>query len=274
MLRLRRSLMSKLGFGLFAIGVVVAAYFAVLYFAQRSLLFPAPPSELPSGSGRADVVRIPLDDGEAVALFLAPTTESSGPAPLVLFTHGNAELADQWVSAFEEMNRWGWAVLLVEYPGYGRSTGAPSERSINIAVNAAYDWAKNNPRIDARRIVPYGRSLGGGPAARLAADRQTPALILESSFTSVRDFAARFLAPAFLVRDPFDSLAALRSYRGKLLVVHGSRDDIVPIWQGRALAAAVPGAEFRELPCGHNDCPRPWSLIRTFLQANGLMAGE
>ena len=246
----------------------MGTYFAALHFAQRSLLFPAPLGQLPADSGRAEVVRIPLDHGEAVALFLAP---SNGPAPLVLFTHGNAELADHWVSAFEEMSGWGWAVLLVEYPGYGRAPGEPSERSINRAVLAAYDWAQRDPRIDSARIVPYGRSLGGGPAVRLATERHTPALILESSFTSVRDFAARFLAPSFLVRDPFDNLDLLRSYRGPLLVVHGSRDNIVPIAQGRALAAAVPGAEFLEVPCGHNDCPRPWPVIKAFLHKNRLM---
>jgi len=263
--------MARLGFGLIVIAILACAYLAALYFAQRSLLFPAPLIQDLPNPGRAEVVRIPFDGGEVAALFLSPTTSSGGPAPLVLFTHGNAELADDWVSEFEEVSAWGWAALLVEYPGYGRSPGAPSERSINAAVHAAYDWAQGDSRIDSKRIVPYGRSLGGGPAIRLAADRHTPALILESSFTSVSDFAAKFWAPSFLVRDRFDNLSALRSYRGPLLVVHGSRDQIVPIAQGRALAAAVPGAEFHEVPCGHNDCPRPWYLIRTFLQNNGLM---
>ena len=184
--------------------------------------------------------------------------------------HGNGELADDWVPDFEEVTTWGVAALLLEYPGYGRSAGSPSERSINEAARAAYDWAQRDSRIDGKRIVPYGRSLGGGPAVRLAVDRKTPALILESSFTSVAAFAAQFLAPGFLVRDRFDSLKTLSSYRGPLLVVHGSRDDIVPIAHGRALAAAVPGAKFFELPCGHNDCPRPWQLIRSFLEENGL----
>ena len=263
--------MSKLGFGLIAIGALVGLYFAALYFAQRSLLFPAPTGSLAPDSGRAEVVHLSVDGGIAVSLFLAPTRKSHGPAPLILFTHGNAELADDWVSAFEDVNGWGWAVLLVEYPGYGRSAGTPSEGSINEAVLAAYDWAERDPRVDSARIVPYGRSLGGGPAVRLAAERHAPALILESSFTSVRDFAARFLAPSFLVRDPFDNLDLLRSYGGPLLVVHGSRDEIVPIAHGRAIAAAVPGAEFHEVPCGHNDCPRPWQLISAFLKKNGLM---
>lgn len=262
--------MWKLGFGALVIVLIACAYLVTLYLGQRSLLFPAPARPLPERPGRAEVVRLPLARGTSEALLLAPADSAAGPAPLLIFMHGNAELADDWLPEFEEVSTWGVAALLLEYPGYGRSSGTPSEESINEAARAAYDWAQADSRIDARRIVPYGRSLGGGAAARLAADRKTPALILESSFTSVVDFAGRFLAPAFLVRDRFDSLDALSSYRGPLLVVHGSRDEIVPIAHGRTLAAAVPGSQFHALPCGHNDCPRPWRVIQKFLAENGL----
>jgi hypothetical protein len=262
--------MSRLGFAALAIALIAVAYLAALYVAQRSLLFPVPLRTPLSKPGRAEIVSLPIRGGDAHALYLAPAAAFPGPAPLLIFMHGNAELADDWLPEFEEVTTWGVGALLLEYPGYGRSAGSPSERSINAAANAAYDWAQADSRIDGNRLVPYGRSLGGGPAARLAADRKSPALILESSFTSVADFAAQFLAPAFLVRDRFDNRKALSSYRGALLVVHGSRDQIVPIAHGRALAAAVPGSKFYEVPCGHNDCPRPWPLIRSFLEANGL----
>ena len=262
--------MSRFGFAALAIALIVGAYLGALYLAQRSLLFPAPLRPPPVSPGRAEIVRLPLARGEARALFLAPEDSFAGPAPLVIFMHGNAEIADDWLPVFEEVSTWGVAALLLEYPGYGRSTGTPSEQSINAAAQAAYDWARDDRRIDAKRIVPYGRSLGGGPAARLAADRKAAALILESAFTSVADFAALYFAPAFLVRDRFDNLAALSSYQGPLLVVHGSRDQVIPIAQGRRLAAAVPGSKFHEVPCGHNDCPRPWDLIRNFLEENGL----
>jgi fermentation-respiration switch protein FrsA (DUF1100 family) len=266
--------MSKLAFATLAIAAIAGAYLAVFYLAQRSVLFPAPPYSPNADPGPAEIVRLPLSGGEAQALFLAPSARFEGPAPLLIFMHGNGELADDWVLIFEEITAWGVGALLLEYPGYGRSPGSPSERSINEAALAAYDWAQNDPRIDGTRIVPYGRSLGGGPAVRLAVDRKVPALILESAFTSVADFAAQFLAPGFLVRDRFDSVRTLASYRGPLLVVHGSRDQIIPIAHGRALAAAVPGAKFVEIPCGHNDCPRPWVLIRTFLEQNGLLAAR
>ena len=125
--------------------------------------------------------------------------------------------------------------------------------------------------LDPGRIVAYGRSIGGGAACQLAARRPVSALILESSFTSVRPFARGFGAPGFLVRDPFDNLAAVREWRGPLLLLHGGRDDIIPPGHSKALAAAAPQAELHLLPCGHNDCPRQWPLVRAFLERHGLL---
>lgn len=245
--------------------VMAAAYLALLFVMQRSMLFPMPQPMAGEPDRRAEVVRVKTGEGEAVALYLPPRT-AAGPAPLILFTHGNGELADHWVDGFDVPREWGFGVLLVEYPGYGRAPGAPSEKSITAATRALYDWAAHDPRIDRKRIVAYGRSLGGGAAALLALERPLAAMILESAFTSVADFAGRFMAPAFLIRDPFDSRKALASYRGPLLVIHGNQDTIVPFAHGKELAAIVPGAQFRELPCGHNDCPRDWRTIATFLR--------
>ncbi|MGE5232990.1 MAG: hypothetical protein ACM3OB_02680 [Acidobacteriota bacterium] len=74
------------------------------------------------------------------------------------------------------------------------------------------------------------------------------------------------------MRDPFDNLAVLRRYRGPLLLLRGSRDDIIPPDQGRALAAAAPQAELHLLHCGHNDCPREWPLVLDFLERHEILA--
>lgn len=243
--------------------VMAAAYLTLLFIVQRSMLFPMPPP-MSGAPESAEVVRVKADGGDAYALFLPPRTP--GPAALMMFTHGNGELADFWVDEFEVARQWGFGILLVEYPGYGGAPGSPSEKSIMESARALYDWAAKDPRVDPKRIVVWGRSLGGGAAAQLAVGRPVAAMILESAFTSVSDFASRFMAPAFLIRDPFDSRKALASYRGPLLVIHGRQDTIVPFEHGRELAAIVPGAQFRELPCGHNDCPRDWKTIAEFLR--------
>ena len=161
--------MSRFGFAALAIALIVGAYLGALYLAQRSLLFPAPPRPPPVSPGRAEIVRLPLARGEARALFLAPDDSFAGPAPLVIFMHGNGELIDFWPGEFNEIRAAGFAVLLVEYPGYGRSTGRPTQQSLTDAALAAYDWVKAVPGIDSTRIVAYGRSRGGGAACALVA---------------------------------------------------------------------------------------------------------
>lgn len=252
--------------------VVVAAYWTLLFFAQRSMLFPMPPvAGAPARPPFAEQVWLPASFGRVEAWYLPPVGAHTGPAPLLLFTHGNGELIDDWPEEFDPARHRGIGVLLVEYPGYGRSDGSPSEVSITEGVLAAYDWAQGQPHLDKSRIIPYGRSLGGGAATILAKARPVPALILESSFSSVAAFASGFGTPALLVRDRFDSVSALRSFKGPVLILHGDRDDIVPPHHARALAAASSNATLEFLPCGHNDCPRPWAEIHGFLGKNALL---
>jgi fermentation-respiration switch protein FrsA (DUF1100 family) len=136
---------------------------------------------------------------------------------------------------------------------------------------AAHDWARAQPAIDQGRIIPYGRSLGGGAAMVLASRRGAPALILESTFSSVAAFAGGLWAPGFLIRDRFDTLTAVKTFQEPILVLHGSQDQIVPPAHAAEIAAAAPRATLRFLPCGHNDCPRPWAQISAFLREHRLL---
>jgi fermentation-respiration switch protein FrsA (DUF1100 family) len=251
---------------------LLVGYWVALFVGQRTLLFPAPPlAGAPPRPNDAEVVWLEIAGGPVEAWYLPPLVGARGPAPLLLFTHGNGELIDYWPSAFEVPRRWGLAVLLVEYPGYGRSAGAPSQRSLTATVLAAFDWACRQPSVDASRIIAYGRSVGGGAATALAEERPVAAMILESTFTSVSVFARRFGAPAFLVRDRFDNLAAVRRFTRPLLILHGEHDEMIPVAQGRALHAARPASEFHLMPCGHNDCARPWIAIERFLTRHQLL---
>lgn len=251
---------------------ILAGYWILLFLAQRSLLFPAPAAAgAPARPGDAEQVWLATTAGRTEAWFLPARSKAVTPRPLLIFAHGNAELIDFWPEAFDDPRAWGAAVLLVEYPGFGRSSGHPSETTITAGMLAAYDWARARPDVDPGRIVAYGRSVGGGAACQLAARRPLAALILESTFTSLRPFARRFGAPACLIRDPFDNLAVVRAYREPILLLHGSRDDIIDSAHSQALAAAARHAELHLLPCGHNDCPREWPLIHEFMERHGLL---
>jgi uncharacterized protein len=160
---------------------------------------------------------------------------------------------------------------LVEYPGYGRSHGKPSEASIREAQLAAYDFLVRQPAVDPSRIIAYGRSLGGGAACALIRERPVAALILESTFTSVRPLARRFGLIGPLLLDPFDNLSAVETYAHPTLMLHGEKDLVIPVAHARELAARARVAELYTFDCGHNDCPRPWTTIRDFLSRHALV---
>jgi len=262
-----------LGIGIFGVLVaVLAAHF--LGSAEEAMLFPAPsaPAAEPVLADGARRTWIETGQGRVEAFLLPARGAGEGASPLLVYAHGNGELADFWLEPFEPLRARGIAVLLVEYPGYGRSTGSPSQASIRDAFAAAYDWALTQPRVDPTRIVGYGRSLGGGAVTALAEVRPLAALILESTFTSVGDVAHdAFGLPASLVRNAFDSLAVVRGYTRPVLVIHGEQDGSIPVAHARRLAEAAPDAELEILRCGHNDCPRPWERIAGFLSARGLL---
>jgi fermentation-respiration switch protein FrsA (DUF1100 family) len=258
-----------------ALAAVAFALWLLLGAAERAVLFPG---SFAAPDGRADVARY---GGQGVWLehaggrseaWLLPGARRSGEAgPLVVYAHGNGELIDHWVGEFETPRRSGLSVLLVEYPGYGRSSGRPSQASVESAMTAAYDWAVRQPGIDPRRVVGFGRSLGGGAACALARERPVAALVLESTFTSVSDLARGLGFPAFLVRNPFDNLSVVSRFAKPVLLLHGARDTSIAPTHAEALHRAAPGSELHLLACGHNDCRRPWGLVEGFLRAHGLL---
>lgn len=243
-----------------------------MYLLQPRITFPRPPIHAQRLGALAAVggESIWLDvDGQRVEAWLLPGA-ARGPAPLLIHAHGNGELIDFWADAFTLVRGAGIHVLLVEFPGYGRSAGAPSEVSVTAALVAAYDRVVADPRIDAQRVVGYGRSLGGGAIAQLAARRPVAALVLESTFSSLTDIIRRYYVPDWLIRYRFDTRAVLATYGGPVLIIHGTTDGIIPVAHAHALQAATPRATLQLLPCGHNDCPPQWELVLSFLAANGV----
>jgi pimeloyl-ACP methyl ester carboxylesterase len=250
---------------------------ALIFLAQRRMIFPgrsaAPLAEGESLPG-ARLHRIELPDARVEAWWLPPAEGAARPAPAVIFAHGNMELVDEWVGSFEPLRRAGGGVLLVEYPGYGRSTGVATERSVTAAMVAAYDLLAGMPgEIDPARIVAFGRSVGGGPAAALARERPLAALVLNSSFTGVGAYARRYFVPPLFVRHRFDNEGAVRAFRGPVLVQHGVRDRTVPLLHGQRLAAAASDGRLMRYDCGHNDCP--WGRMLgdavAFLRERGIL---
>ena len=254
---------------------VVATLVFIAPRMQRQMLFPCPRApEFDPATLSPDAERWLLDlkdgSGSVEAWFFPPPEIANGPRPLIIFAHGNGELIDDWGAEFLGIRRWGLGVLLVEYPGYGRSGGAPTEDSITETMISAYDRAAGLGSIDATKIIGYGRSLGGGAIGRLSLHRELVAIIFESTFTSVVEMAKALRLPSTLVQDRFDNLEAVKAFGGPVLVVHGDRDDLIPPAHARQLAEASSRSTLVMLSGGHNDCPRPWRQVADFLEAQGL----
>jgi pimeloyl-ACP methyl ester carboxylesterase len=265
-----------------AIALAAYAAYAVLFFLlQRHFMYPGASIPTARGDSGSDLpfvesVELSTSVGPIEALFIPANRLGTARHPAVIFTHGNGELIGVWprpLSAFREL---GLSVLIVEYPGYGRSPGTPSQGTIMETMVAAHDWLIARADVDGTRVVAMGRSLGGGPACGLAAIRPVAALILQSPFKSVAAMAAeRFFLPGFLVRDRFDNEGILQSYDGPVLVLHGTRDSVVPYSHGEALASLASRGQLVSQDCAHNDCPPSWpafvSQVERFLTEAGIL---
>ncbi|HEY6837293.1 MAG TPA: alpha/beta hydrolase, partial [Geobacteraceae bacterium] len=240
------------------LAAVYVCYAAIVYVRQRAIIYPGRTIRVPA---IPPVQVVPLwvktATGRSEAWFLP--TPGSGRRPVVIVFHGNGEVIDFLPEQMEGFRRLGMHVLLVEYPGFGRSEGSPSEESITAAALASYDVVVRRDDVDGRHVVAFGRSLGCAAACALAARRPVVALILQSPFTSTRPFARRMLLPPFLARDVFDNRAVLAAYDGPVLIFHGRFDGIIPFAHGRELAAVARHGRLVELSCGHNDCPPDWA---------------
>jgi len=251
-----------------------------VFIVQRQIIFPR--FQIGSAPGLTkeiaglEVIWITTRHGKVETWLLLPDSkQSDNPAPAVIFAHGNAELIDFLPEVLRPLTHMGLAVLVVEYPGYGRSEGRPSQKSIGHTFTVAYDMLAARKDVDPHRIVLFGRSVGGGAACLLAAQRPSAALILQSSFTSVRSFASRYLVPDLLVRDPFDNLSVVRNYKNPVLIIHGTHDEIIPFAHGVALDKAAQYGKIISYQCGHNDLPPDqsiyWFDIQQFLEASGIL---
>ena len=260
--------------------ILYLAYCSILFLLQRHVLFPryqiGTPSETVKNIPGLEKMWLHTSCGKIEAWFLPPATDlGAEPAPAVIFAHGNAELIDFWPQELKNFTSLGMGLLLVEYPGYGRSEGSPSQRSVTEAFVAAYDALVTRKEVDPSRIVLFGRSIGGGAVCALAAERPSAALILLSAFTSVKPFALNFLVPSFLIQDPFDNLAVVSAYSGPVLVIHGKNDNLIPYKHGVTLYHAAQRGQLVTYDCRHNDCPPNWNTfwhdVTTFLHDAGII---
>lgn len=228
--------------GLFSYGVVLGG----LYYAQDSLIYPAPKQAAPVPRGYRQVELATADGLKLAAVFLPPSPDHK----TVVFFHGNGDSWDGAAAANRMIAGAGYGVLLVEYRGYGANPGKPGEQGFYTDGRAALAWLKAQG-IAPQQVVLVGNSLGSGTATQLAGEAPVAGLAVVSGFTSLPDVVAEKISWAptrYLVRDRFDNAAKLGKVAAPVLLLHGTADTMIGPEHARSLAQAQPRARLELVP--------------------------
>lgn len=249
------------------VGIGYLAIMGLAFAFQDQLLFQ-PSSRLLATPDRAgmpyETVRLDTEDGETLHGWWIPAADVSretrpgaAATPTLLFFHGNAGNISGRLESVRQFHDLGLNVMIVDYRGYGRSTGSPSEQGLYRDAEAMWQHLTGARGIDPSRIVLFGRSMGGGPATWLAVRESPGAVILESVFTNVPDIGAHhypFLPVRTLASNQFDNASRVADIEAPTLFIHSRGDRVVPFELGRAVyKAATEPKQFLEIEGGHND---------------------
>jgi uncharacterized protein len=243
-MHVRMSLSSIWGLLLLCAGAYVVLVLALFLFQSELLYLPNLPSRAlmatPDEVGlRYAPVTITTDDDISLHGWFVP---AEARLATLLFFHGNAGNISHRLDSLRIFHELGLATLIIDYRGYGESTGAPSEEGTYRDAEAAWRYLTVERQIVPGDIVLFGRSLGGAVAARLATRHTPGALILESTFTSVPDLAAElypFLPVRWLTRFHYGTETNLRSVSCPVLIVHSRDDEIIAFAHAQRLFGAA-----------------------------------
>lgn len=185
--------------------------------------------------------------------LLAPVA----PSMTILYLHGNAGNITSRRDSLEGLVTLPANVFIIDWRGYGKSEGRPSENGLYRDARAAWRFLTHERGEDPARIVILGESLGNAPAIVLASEEKPAGLVVQAAFTSLPDMARHLypFVPRFLVRTRMDNLGRIGRVRCPTLFVHSKTDEVIPYEQGRKLfdAAPEPKRFYTVEGAGHND---------------------
>jgi uncharacterized protein len=221
----------------------------------------------------ADGTKITALFGKALDAKLQPLPRDSN-ASTVLFFYGNGSCMAYCVDIFNLLRSMGYNVIVPDYEGYGMSDGQPSEAGCYTTADAAYDYLLSRSDIDHRKFIALGWSLGGAVAIDLASRRPVTHLATAAAFTTLTEMARRLmpgLPISLILKYRFDNVGKLPTITCPILLIHGTRDSLVPFGMMPKLAA-VARSKVTVVPIkdrDHNDIldpddPRPWTALTTF----------
>ncbi|MFN6500973.1 MAG: alpha/beta hydrolase [Nostoc sp. DedQUE01] len=211
--------------------VFIYIFFGVyVYFRADSMIF------LPQSSSYNDsqeIIQLKSNDNTKISAryLFNPQAEYT-----ILYAHGNAEDLGNIKQTLEQLYAWGFSVLSYDYRGYGTSEGIPTENNAYQDIDTVYNYLTKDLKISPQKIIVWGRSVGGGSAVNLAAQRPVAGLIIESTFIS----AFQVIIPyRILPFDKFSNIDKIKKINCPVLVVHGKADEIIPFSHGEKLFATA-----------------------------------
>ncbi|MCK5401533.1 MAG: alpha/beta fold hydrolase [Flavobacteriaceae bacterium] len=219
---------------LYILLVILAAYLVVsivLYYVQDYFLFK--PEKLPKDfqfyydNQETEEHNLETRDGATInGLLFKPKSESKG---IVLYLKGNSKSIKGWGKFAVDFTRHGYSVLMVDYRGFGKSTGKRSQKAIKRDLQVIYNKIKEKTTED--RIIIYGRSLGSGFAAKLASMNNPKMLVLDAPYYSLTKVTGRympFMPLSIIMKYPLPTYKWLKYVNCPIHIIHGTDDKLIP----------------------------------------------
>lgn len=217
-------------FFIFAIALAYATFCGFALYVEDYGMFPVPKPNYQKTL--PDLINIGTKEEPIYALWL----KNPNATQSIIFFHGNAEDIGDIQLFVSQVRKQGYSILAVDYEGYGLSYGTPSEKGCYRTANAAYKFLTEIENISPENIISFGFSIGTGSAVYLAAHEPIGGLILQSPFLSAYRVITKIKLLPF---DAFDNLAKIKKVNCPLLVLHGTKDSVIPFEQGRKLFEAA-----------------------------------
>ena len=240
--------------------IVVGVYiiFAGYLFISQSRYVYYPERVLPADPGRIGLpfenISFETKDRLRLSGWFIPKEDSRG---VLLFCHGNAGNIGHRLDSIQLFHQLGLEIFIFDYRGYGESEGKPAERGTYEDAEAAWRYLVEERQVDPKKIVVFGRSLGGAVASWLASRHTLGVLILESTFTSLPDIAATlypYLPVRLMLRFKYNTAEYLAEVNCPTLIIHSRDDEIMPFIHGQRLfEIASEPKKFLELTGTHNE---------------------
>lgn len=258
-----------------AVGIVLLIILPVMIFEEKFIYFPVKhpggfwfvtKMQSPEGAISPTIEDCAFTTADGVKLhgwLCTPHRNTGGnhePVPYemtLLWFHGNAGNITMRYDLIRIMMNIPVRVFIIDYRGYGKSEGSPSEEGLYLDARAAWDYLTIERETSPDRIIIFGKSLGGAPAVDLASKVDAAGLIVQSTFSSAAEMSRRMMPflPRFLLRTKMDSVGKIKDVHYQKLFIHSPVDEIVKYKLGRQLfdAASEPKEFYDVQGAPHNE---------------------